>query len=82
MRCTAILELKTFAMIMGEVVRLGYAEANPLVSIKLRWDKAKKKPELTDREIADIGAAHFWIELNAIAKIFLCVAVFYVIIRQ
>ena len=47
-RNTAILELKTLAMIMGEAVRLGHAEANPLVSIKLRRDKAEKKSELTD----------------------------------
>jgi integrase len=53
-RNTAILELKTLAMIMGEAVRLGHAEANPLVSLKLRRDKAAKKPELTDAEIIEI----------------------------
>ena len=53
-RNTAILELKTFAMIMGEAVRLGHADANPLVSIKLKRDKAEKKPELTDEEIVTI----------------------------
>jgi integrase len=56
-RNTAILELKTLAMIMGEAVRLGHAEANPLVSIKLRRDKAEKKPELTDKEIVEIRIA-------------------------
>jgi hypothetical protein len=56
-RNTAILELKTLAMIMGEAVRLGHAEANPLVSIKLRRDKAEKKPELTDKEIVEIRTA-------------------------
>jgi integrase len=54
---TAILELKTLAMTMGEAIRLGHAEANPLVSIKLRRDKAEKKPELTDNEIVDIRTA-------------------------
>ena len=34
------------AMIMGEAVRLGHAEANPLVSIKLRRDKAEKSRSL------------------------------------
>ena len=48
-RNTAIMELKLLAMIMGEAVRLGHADANPLVSLKLRRDKAAKKPEL-DRQ--------------------------------
>jgi site-specific recombinase XerD len=56
-RNTAILELKIFAMIMGEAVRLGHADANPLVSIKIKRDKAEKKPELSDTEIADIRTA-------------------------
>ena len=53
-RNTAIMELKLLAMIMGEAVRLGHADANPLVSLKLRRDKAEKKPELTDKEISVI----------------------------
>jgi integrase len=56
-RNTAIFELKTFAMIMGEAVRLGHADANPLVSMKLKRDKAAKKPELTDEEISEIREA-------------------------
>ena len=56
-RNTALLELKTLAMIIGEAVRLGHADANPLVSIKLRRDKAAKKPELTDEEIVEIRKA-------------------------
>ncbi len=56
-RNTAIMELKMLAMIMGEAVRLGHAEANPLVSLKLRRDKAAKKPELTDKEVAEIREA-------------------------
>jgi len=56
-RNTAIMELKLLAMIMGEAVRLGHADANPLVSLKLRRDKAAKKPELTDEEIRTIRAA-------------------------
>jgi hypothetical protein len=38
-RNTAIMELKLLAVIMGEAVRLGHADANPLVSLKLRRDK-------------------------------------------
>ena len=53
-RNTAIMEMKLLAMVMGEAVRLGYADANPLVSLKLRRDRAKKKPELTDNEIITI----------------------------
>ncbi|HEX4000991.1 MAG TPA: tyrosine-type recombinase/integrase [Pirellulales bacterium] len=56
-RNTAIMELKLLAMIMGEAVRLGHADANPLVSLKLRRDKAAKKPELTDKEIRIIRKA-------------------------
>ena len=56
-RNTAIMELKLLAMIMGEAVRLGHADANPLVSLKLRRDKAAKKPELTDKEINQIREA-------------------------
>jgi len=53
-RNTAIMELKLLAMIIGEAVRLGHADANPLVSLKLRKDKFDKKPELTDKEITVI----------------------------
>ena len=42
---------------MGEAVRLGHADANPLVSMKLKRDKAAKKPELTDAEISEIREA-------------------------
>jgi integrase len=56
-RNTAIMELKLFAMIMGEAVRLGHADANPLVSLKLRRDKAAEKPELSDKEIRVIQNA-------------------------
>ena len=53
-RNTAIFELKMFAMIMGEAVRLGHTDANPLLSLKLKRDKADKKPELSDEEITKI----------------------------
>ena len=56
-RNTAIMELKLLAMIMGEAVRLGHADANPLVSLKLRRDKPAKKPELTDKEVSEIREA-------------------------
>src|ERR1035441_7078919 len=65
-RNTAIFELKTFAMLIGEAVRLGHADANPLVSFKLRRGKAAKrtgkggtpkKPELADAEISVIREA-------------------------
>ncbi len=56
-RNTAVMELKLLAMIMGEAVRLGHVDANPLVSLKLRRDKSAKKPELTDKEIVEIREA-------------------------
>lgn len=56
-RNTAIFELKTFAMIMGEAVRLGHTNANPLASLKLKRDKPAKKPELADDEITAIQTA-------------------------
>lgn len=56
-RNTAILELKTFSLILSEAVRLGHADSNPLVHLRIRKDKAKKKPELTDEEIVLIRRA-------------------------
>lgn len=56
-RNTAIFELKTLALIMGEAVRLGHTDANPLVSLKIKRDKAAKKPELTDEEIVTLRNA-------------------------
>jgi integrase len=56
-RNTAILEMKILSLLMGEAVRLGHADANPLVSLKIRKAKAAKKPELTDSEISEIHAA-------------------------
>ena len=53
-RNTAIMELKLLAMIMGEAVRLGHANSNPLVSLKIRRDKPVKRPEMTDQEIKEI----------------------------
>jgi integrase len=56
-RNTAIMELKLLALLMGEAVRLGHADANPLVRLKIQKDKSAKKPELTDQEIIEIDAA-------------------------
>ncbi len=56
-RNTTILELKVFAMIMGEAVRLGHTDANPLLQLKLKRDKAAKKPEMTDAEIVALRSA-------------------------
>jgi integrase len=56
-RNTAILELKLLSLVLGEAVRLGHADANPLVSMKIRRDRQAKKPELTDDEILEIQAA-------------------------
>ena len=56
-RNTAIMELKMLVLLMGEAVRLGHADANPLVSLKLKRDKPAKKPELTDEEIRRIREA-------------------------
>ena len=42
---------------MGESVRMGHADANPIVSIKIRREKSLKKPELTDQEIVEIRQA-------------------------
>jgi integrase len=56
-RNTAILELKILSLIMGEAVRMGYADANPLASIKIRRDKPAKKSELTDEDVVEIRQA-------------------------
>jgi hypothetical protein len=56
-RNTAILELKLLSLVMGEAVRMGYADANPLVSMKIRRERTAKKPELTDEEIIYVGVS-------------------------
>ena len=56
-RNTAIMELKLLAMIMGEAVRLGHIDANPLVGLNLKREKSARKPELTDKEIREIRKA-------------------------
>jgi integrase len=56
-RNTAIFELKVLSLVMDEAVRLGHADANPLVSLKVRRDKPAKKPELKDEEIVEIREA-------------------------
>jgi integrase len=56
-RNTAILELKLFSLVMDEAVRMGHADANPLVSMKIRRDRPRKKPELADTEIIEIQEA-------------------------
>ena len=56
-RNTAILELKLLSLVMGEAVRMGHADANPIVSIKIHREKSPKKPELTDQEIVEIRQA-------------------------
>ncbi len=56
-RNTAVMELKLLAMILADAQRLGYAEANPLLSLKLKRDKSAKKPEITDEEIKKIRDA-------------------------
>lgn len=53
-RNTAIYEVKTFALIMGEAKKLGLCDANPLVQLKLRKDIPDEKPEITDRELEKI----------------------------
>src|SRR5437660_12415959 len=42
---------------MGEAVRMGHADANPIVSIKIHREKSPKKPVLTDQEIVEICQA-------------------------
>ncbi len=56
-RNTAILELKTFSLILSEAVHLGHADSNPLAHLRIRKDKAKKKPEMTNDEIVEIRRA-------------------------
>lgn len=56
-RNTAIMELKLLALVMGEAVRLGHADGNPLVRLKIQKDKSAKKPELTDEEVIVIDEA-------------------------
>jgi hypothetical protein len=56
-RNTANLELRILGIMMGEAVRLGHVDANPLARLKLRQDKPAKKPEIMDDEIMRIREA-------------------------
>ena len=56
-RNTAVFELKMLSLIVAEAVRLGHADTNPLVNLKLHKDKPAKKPEITDEELARIRRA-------------------------
>ena len=56
-RNTAIYELRILSLLLAEAVRLGHADANPLVGVKIRRDKVAKKPEISDAEIVAIRAA-------------------------
>jgi integrase len=56
-RNTAIFELKTLSLIVGEAVRLGHADANPLLNLKLHKDLPAKKPEIADEELVQIQRA-------------------------
>lgn len=56
-RNTAIFELKTLSLIVGEAVRLGHADANPLLNLKLHKDMPAKKPEIADEELVQIQRA-------------------------
>lgn len=51
-RNTAVVELKFLGLVMQEAVRRGFAQANPCVRAGIHRDPPKKKPELTDAEIA------------------------------
>jgi integrase len=56
-RNTAIVELKFLGLVMREAVRRGFAISNPCDRLGIVRDPAKKKPELTDAEIAVIREA-------------------------
>lgn len=54
---TALFEIKTFGLILGEAARLGIIDTNPCVKIGIKKDKPREKPELTDSEIQKIRKA-------------------------
>jgi len=56
-RNTAIGEVKLLSQILGEATRRGMIPANPLVGLKLRKTTPKKKPELSDEEVAQCERA-------------------------
>jgi integrase len=56
-RNTAITDMKILSIVMNEAVKRGYAKTNTCEKMKLRRDKAKEKPSLTDQDITDIRAA-------------------------
>jgi len=46
-------------MILGEAVRLGHADSNPLTGLKLRREKSDKKAELFRRGDSQDPSKHF-----------------------
>lgn len=56
-RNTTLTEVKIWGLIMREAIRRGFATSNPCERLGLKRDPAKKKPEMTDTEIATIRAA-------------------------
>jgi len=47
---TALLEVKTFSLVMQQAVRLGLCAGNPLTRLGIKKDAPEEKPEITDAE--------------------------------
>lgn len=56
-RNTAIEDLRTLSAILNEAVRRGIVHANPIAPLKLRYDRRREKPELTDAELQLVSDA-------------------------
>lgn len=54
---TAVIELKLLRRVMGEAVRRGFVDKNPLAELRLVKPKHKEKPEITAEEETQIRAA-------------------------
>lgn len=54
---TALLDLKTLSVLVGEAVRRGWANSNPCLRLGVKRPSPRQKPELSDSDLAAIEAA-------------------------
>lgn len=65
---TALHEIKFLRIVMKEAVRRNFASHNPCVQLGIKKDPPPEKPELTDKDIADIRAGLASMDENGVRK--------------
>lgn len=54
---TALLDLKTLSILVGEAIRRGWATSNPCLRLGVRKPSPRQKPELSDADLTSIEEA-------------------------